>query len=31
MKVEMEEDNIHDPNVMAIKMPSINDIHQLLH
>ena len=30
MKVEMEEDNIHDSNAMAIKIPSI-DIHQLLH
>ena len=31
MKVEMEEDNLRDPNAMAIKMLSIDDIHQLLH
>ena len=31
MKVELEEDNIRDPNAMTIKMVSIDDIHQLLH
>ena len=31
LRVEMEEDNIRNPNAMAIKMPSIDDIHQLLH
>ena len=31
LKVEMEEDNIRDPNALAIKMPSIDHIHQLLH
>ena len=31
MEVEMEKDNICDPNAMAIKMPSIDDIHQSLH
>ena len=31
MEVEMEKDNIRDPNAMAIKMPSIDDIHQSLH
>ena len=31
MKVEMEEDNLRDPNAMATKIPSIDDIHQSLH
>ena len=31
MKVEIEEDNIRDPNAMSIKMPSIDDIHLSLH
>ena len=31
MKVEMREDNIRDPNAMAIKMPSTDDIHQSQH
>ena len=31
MKVEMGEDNIRDPNAMAIKMPSTDDIHQSQH
>ena len=31
MKVEIKEDNIRDLNAMAIKMPSIDDIHLSLH